>query len=72
LGRGLNQRELLKLEGSLEVQTLHEVIQSSRIWIGSAIQNAQSHQRCISLKVLLRIVWILRLLQRLREIYMLR
>jgi hypothetical protein len=39
-GGGLNQRELLNLEGSLEVQTLHEVIQSSRIWIGGAIQNA--------------------------------
>jgi hypothetical protein len=63
--------ELLNLEGSLEIQTLHEVIQNSRIWIGGAIQNAQSDQRFISLKLLLRIVWILRLLQRLREIYML-
>jgi hypothetical protein len=62
--------ELLNLEGSLEIQTLHEVIQNSRVWIGGAIQNTQSDQRFISVKLLLRIVGILRLLQRLRVIYM--
>jgi hypothetical protein len=70
LGRGLILGELLNLEGSLEIQTLHEVIQNSRVWIGGAIQNTQSDQRFISVKLLLRIVGILRLLQRLRVIYM--
>jgi hypothetical protein len=70
LGRVLFLWELLGLDWSLKIQTLHEVIQNSRVWIGDAIQNTQSHQVLISLKLLLRIAWILSLLQRLRMIYM--
>jgi hypothetical protein len=62
--------EILGLERSLQIQTLHEVIQNSRVWVGDAIQNTQGHQIIISLKLLGRIVWILGLLPRLRLIYM--
>jgi hypothetical protein len=70
LGRVLFLWELLGLERSLKIQTLHEVIQNSRVWVGDAIQNTQSHQVLISLKLLRRIVWILSQLPRLRLIYM--
>jgi hypothetical protein len=72
LGRVLFLWELLRLERSLKIQTLHEVIQNSRVWIGGAIQDTQSHQGFISLKLLLGIVGILSLLQRLRMIYLFR
>jgi hypothetical protein len=70
LGRELILRELLGLERSLQIQTLQEVIQNSRVWEGDSIQNTQSHQIVISLKLVGRIVWILRLRPRLRLIYM--
>jgi hypothetical protein len=71
LGRERILWELVGLERSLQIETLQEVIQNSRVWVGDSIQNTQGHQIIISLKLLGRIVWMLLLLPaRLRLIYM--
>jgi hypothetical protein len=40
------------VEGSLEIRTLHKVIYSNRVWRRGAIQNTQSQESFISLKLL--------------------